>query len=371
MKLLTVFMSAGGSLTFWQSEGWFSREILIYRELLRRGDYDRVQIFSYDAADRAFLAERAKHDPLFGRIDILAPDGGKGGAAWSLLGVWRNRARIARSEVIKTNQISGAWAAWLASVLTGVPLVLRMGYILSRRFALNGQKLKAAAARAVEWLCTRRARAIIVTSQDAAEYFRADPAIRDKVRLLPTFVDVETFQAISGHDFDAPLLIVARLRPQKNLPELFRGCALAGVDLVLVGKGEQEEELRALAAELPVRITFAGTMDNLEIAALMARHSIFILPSLHEGLPKVLIEAMATGMVCIGSNIPGITDLIADGDTGYLTDGFTAQDIAAAITRARTERDGGIGSRARARIERDFGLGQYAAREAAILRGEG
>lgn len=370
MRLLTVFMSAGGSLSFWQAEGWLSREILIYREMLRRGDFDRVQIFSYDAADRSLLASLAVLEPLFYRIDIIAPRRGKAGALWSVLGVLRNWHHLVRSDVIKTNQISGAWAAWFASVLTGVPLVLRMGYILSRRFTLNGQKLKANAARTIEWLCMQRARAIIVTSQDAADHFRANRAIRNKVQLLPTFVDVDTFQAATSHDFDAPLLTVARLKPQKNLVELLKGCALAGVDLVLTGKGEQEEDLRRLAAELPVSIQFAGTMDNLEIAELMTRHSIFILPSLHEGLPKAMIEAMASGMICIGSNIPGITDLIEDGATGYLIKGFSAEAIGAAITLARKERNVAMGMRARARIEQEFGVGQYVSREVAILMGE-
>ncbi|RVT39906.1 glycosyltransferase family 4 protein [Sphingobium algorifonticola] len=366
MHVLTLFLSAGKSLTWWDSEGLLSREILLYLELLRRDTFDRIQIFTYDAADRALVAQRAAGDPLFGRIDLIAPTSGRGGAAWSILGVMRHRAAIARSRVLKTNQISGAWAAILARLLTGRPLVLRMGYVLSRRFTLNGQRLKASLAALVERFGIACATRVIVTSREAADHFARKGMGQGRVRLLPTYVDTGIFAAKTDYDFDGPAIAVGRMRPQKNLPELLRGCANAGVALTLVGKGEQEGELRALADTLPVPVTFIRSIDNADLAALMARHCLFILPSLHEGLPKVLIEAMATGLVCIGTPIPGITDLIEDGVTGYLTDGFDADAIARAIGRARSERSGGIGGAARARIEQAFGLGVYADAEAAI-----
>lgn len=368
MRLLTVFLSAGKSLVWWQSEGVFSREILIYRELVATGTFDQIAIFSYDAADHAFLAEAQTSDPRLRGLTVLTPATGKGGAFWGIRGVWRHRAEIARSQAIKTNQISGAGAAILASWITGVPLVLRMGYILSRRFALNGQPVKATAARIVEWLGSRRARSIIVTSQDAAGAFTSNTSTAAKVTLLPSYVDVDTFAAKQDYNFDAPVIAVSRMRPQKNLPALLKGCALAGVDLVLVGKGEQEADLRALAEDLPIKVDFAGTLDNVVLAKRLAQHSLFLLPSLHEGLPKVLIEAMATGMICIGTNIPGITDLIDDGVTGYLIQGFAPEDIATGITRARQARDSAIGARARAKIETQFGLVRYAEAEAAVFR---
>ena len=327
-----------------------------------------MQVFSYDAADRAFLRELAVADPLYERFEVIAPASGRAGKAWSVTGVIGHRAAIARSTALKTNQISGSAPAILAARLTGVPLVLRMGYILSRRFALNGQRGKALVARALEAAGARQAARIVVTSENAADHFRSDPAVAAKVRLLPTYVDTGAFAPKQALDFDAPPIAVGRFTPQKNLPALLQGCALAGVGLTLVGKGPDEAELRALAATLPVPIRFAGTVDNAELPALLGQHSLFVLPSLHEGLPKVLIEAMASGLICIGSDIPGITDLIEDGVTGYLIRGFAPEDVAAAITRAREARDGDMGARARAKIEARFGLAGYVARESAVYR---
>ena len=59
MRVLTLFLSSGKSLLSWHKDGILSREILIYRDLLKSGTFDRIQIFSYDAADREFVAELA------------------------------------------------------------------------------------------------------------------------------------------------------------------------------------------------------------------------------------------------------------------------------------------------------------------------
>ncbi|HZG45335.1 MAG TPA: glycosyltransferase, partial [Allosphingosinicella sp.] len=86
-------------------------------------------------------------------------------------------------------------------------------------------------------------------------------------------------------------------------------------------------------------------------------------------LPKVMIEAMASGLVCIGTPISGIVDLIRDGENGYLTEGIEAEAIAETVRRAFEERDAGLGRRARAIVEEAFSLERYAAREAALYLG--
>lgn len=366
MRVLTLFLSAGKSLSWWQAEGLLSREILLYLEFLRRGTFERIQVFSYDAADRALVRSLAAKEPLYGRIDVIAPGAGRAGSGWGVKGVVANRAAIARSAFLKTNQISGAWAAILAQKLTGRPLVLRMGYVLSRRFALNGQRAKAAIARSVERIGTASAARVIVTSQEAEAHFAAQGVPPAKLRLLPTYVDTGIFAAKTDYDFDRPAIAVGRMRPQKNLMELMRACSAAGIGLTLVGKGEQEAELHKLAGSLGLPVDFVRSIDNAALAGLMRDHTLFLLPSLHEGLPKVLIEAMATGMICIATRIPGVTDLIDDGVSGYLIDGFDAAAIAAAIERARTERNPEVGAAARRKIEARFGLDVYADAEAAI-----
>lgn len=366
MRVLTLFLSAGKSLGWWQAEGLLSREMAVYREYLRRDICDRIQIFTYDARDRALLADLAVEEPLYRRIDLLAPRRGRGNLGWALLGPCCYFRRLRQSHVFKTNQLSGAWAAMWAAILTRRPLMLRMGYMLSRRFRLNGQPARAVLARLIERVGMARASFVVVTS-DAAYRALLPNVGQDRLRLLPSYVDVDLFTAKTTYDFDAPVISIGRMQPQKNHLALMQACAMAGVGLVLVGKGPLESDLKAAQARIKSDIVFAGTLDHMALAELLHAHSIFLLPSLHEGLPKVLIEAMSAGLICIGTAIPGITDLIEDGVTGYLIDGFDAVAIAGAIDRARSARDSDIGRRARAHVVAQFGLAAYVQREAALF----
>lgn len=366
-RILTLFMSAGKSLRWWQQEGILAREMAVYREFLLNDAFGRIQLFTYDGRDHTLLSTLKTEDPLYGRIDLLSPPSGKGGALWAAAGVVRHYWALRRSTVLKTNQISGSWAAIAAALVTRRPLVLRLGYVLSRRFALNGQRIRALVARAIERLGMAIAARVIVTSEAARDALKNE--VRDnKLILLPSYVDLDVFAAREAGDENKGVIAVGRMRPQKNQAALIEACAAAGASLTLVGKGELEADLRALAVQSSADVNFAGTVDNQALAKLFRQHAIFILPSLHEGLPKVLLEAMSCGLICVGTPIPGITDLIRDGETGFLATGHSAQDIAAAIRRAQTEGTAAIGRNARELIAQRFGLHQYAQREAEIFR---
>ncbi|WP_221794537.1 glycosyltransferase family 4 protein [Aquisediminimonas sediminicola] len=366
MRVLTLFLSAGKSLHWWQASGLLSRELSVYREYLRLYIFDRIQIFTYDTRDHEILADLARDEPLFQRIDLLAPPYGQANLGWALIGPCRYYRRLAQSHAFKTNQISGSWAAIWAAFLTRRPLILRMGYILSQRFAQNGQPVRAMLARLIERLGIKRAAYVVVTSQ--AAYRTMLPLVgARRLWLLPSYVDVTLFRAKPTYDFDAPVISIGRMEPQKNQQALIDACAMTGVGLVLLGKGWLEPTLKAHASAMNNQTVFAGTLDHAALPQMLHAHSIFLLPSLHEGLPKVLIEAMAVGLICIGTAIPGITDLIEDGVTGYLIDGFDAAAIAAGIERARSARDIEIGRRARAHVVAKLGLAAYVQHESALF----
>jgi glycosyltransferase involved in cell wall biosynthesis len=384
---LALFLSNGGSLSRWRAEGLLSRELLLYAEFLRRGVFETVDIFSYDAADQALLAELGRSDPIYQRMTVLTPPAGQGALSglkaslYGFAGVLLHGARLRQARWFKTNQVSGSWAGVFASLVCRRPLMLRLGYVLSRRFELNGQSRRAALARTLEAIAFQVAEQIVVTSADARASLAARPAIAGKVSLLPTYVDVEAFREKSDYAFDGPMIYVGRLEPQKNVLNLVRACLALGRGLDLVGVGSLEPQIRALIAGAGARagegegassaqIRLLGRMPNEVLAQALQSYSIFLLPSLHEGLPKVLIEAMACGLVCIGSDIPGITDLVEDGVSGYLIPGFEADDIAGQIARADRERDAGLGHAARRRVEDVFSLQRYAAAEAALYARE-
>lgn len=90
------------------------------------------------------------------------------------------------------------------------------------------------------------------------------------------------------------------------------------IKYVIVGFGELEQQLKKIAIEFNVadRVIFAGYREDAK--ALLHCADLFAFPSLQEGLPVSLMEAMAVGLPVVASNIRGNTDLITDGENGYL-----------------------------------------------------
>jgi glycosyltransferase involved in cell wall biosynthesis len=111
---------------------------------------------------------------------------------------------------------------------------------------------------------------------------------------------------------------VGRLSREKNLIALVEAVAGLSVSLLLVGNGPQSQELAELSLQLNVPMNLAGNIPNHDLPALLNDADAFVLPSLYEGHPKALLEAMACGLPVIGSDVSGIRELIQHGENGLL-----------------------------------------------------
>jgi len=111
------------------------------------------------------------------------------------------------------------------------------------------------------------------------------------------------------------ILHVGRLSPQKNHQVLFQSLQrLPGACLVVVGDGELRGALeqQAQALGLAGRVTFLGEIAPEEVRAIMHVCDLFMFPSVYEGMPIALIEAMAAGMPIVASDIPASRELLQD-----------------------------------------------------------
>ena len=88
-------------------------------------------------------------------------------------------------------------------------------------------------------------------------------------------------------------------------------------DLVLrvagAGTGEEADELRRRMTDLGQRVEFLGRLDQVELGELLRRSRVFVLPSFFEGLPLVLVEALASGCRLVSTDLPGVRDALAPG----------------------------------------------------------
>lgn len=157
---------------------------------------------------------------------------------------------------------------------------------------------------------------------------------------LPNGVDLEAFVPPERLGPLRRALCVARLEPQKDLPTLVRALSRlprgSRPSLTLVGEGRSRRALGALAARLGVEADFRGVLPHDALPALYAAHDLFLLPSLEEGQPKALLEAMACGLACIVSDCEGCRALVEDGRSGWIHPRGDAGALAALVGRVRS-----------------------------------
>jgi glycosyltransferase involved in cell wall biosynthesis len=138
--------------------------------------------------------------------------------------------------------------------------------------------------------------------------------------VIPNYVDTELFRPLpSVPTRPGRILFVGSLKPAKNLSTLLEALAkLTDAHLVVIGDGQLCASLEAQAATLRLEVDFAGRIPNQRLPTEINQAAVFVLPSLYEGHPKALIEAMACGCAVVGTDVAGIRDVVQHEKTGLL-----------------------------------------------------
>ena len=319
---LVVFFSRGMSLAGWQRAGMFERELALYRHL--QPHCDRITFFTYGDNHEHELAKA-----LPGLV-VLPNRWRLPANLYSVVGPWFHRRALAEATVFKTNQLNGAWAAVVAKRYSRAKLIARGGFLWSDFVErLHPHSWRMAIAWKLErWVYQSADVAVATAEADGARIARRYHLDDSRVRVIPNFVDTAVFRPMPEITRESGrLLFVGRLDAQKNVTALLEALeTLPDVTLDLVGDGPLAAPLRALAERLRLRVNFLGTRPHVELPALFARASAFVLPSHYEGHPKALLEAMACGTPVVGADAPGIREIITHKVNGVLC-GTSAQEI--------------------------------------------
>ncbi|UUY03528.1 glycosyltransferase family 4 protein [Svornostia abyssi] len=193
------------------------------------------------------------------------------------------------------------------------------------------------------------------------------PEVWDRLVVVRCGVDTERF----APDLDRPrpaagplrVLCVGRLVPDKGQELLLRALALLqdrGIEaeLVLAGDGPSRERLEAACKTLRLNssVRFLGSVGQDRMLDVYGDADVFCLPSFAEGIPVVLMEAMATGLPVVTSRIMGIPELVEDGVSGLLVPPGRVEAIADALEELHRDpaRRHAMGEAGRARVEGEF-----------------
>lgn len=186
----------------------------------------------------------------------------------------------------------------------------------------------------------RSADKIIVFSLDQKNLVMTNYGVKAaKIAIIPNGVEKEFFIAKKRHLPTIPTLLFAgRLSPQKNVKQLLR--ALEGISedfkTIIVGDGELKPDLVALAQKLTLKnIQFVGRATGKEMQQRYKQADLFVLPSIKEGMPLVLLEALAGGLPVVATNVLGNKDLVKDGDNGLLVPLHDVEALRQALRRVK------------------------------------
>jgi glycosyltransferase involved in cell wall biosynthesis len=152
------------------------------------------------------------------------------------------------------------------------------------------------------------------------------------------------------------VLYVGRLASKKGLEYLLKAIADVEAHLTIVGDGPERARLERLADKVGADVDFVGEVDPGEVGQYYRSASVFVLPSTEgEGMPNVVLEAMAWGLPVVATDSGGVPSLIDDGSNGYLVPMRDAEALAERIQAVLADADHAaqMGQNARAFVEEE------------------
>jgi glycosyltransferase involved in cell wall biosynthesis len=233
-----------------------------------------------------------------------------------------------------------------AAKLAGVPTIVHTphGHVFYGHFGPLASRLFLLAERVLAFITDRM---IALTEGERNDYIALSVCDPEKLVTIHSGVEIDRYMAVQVNIqekkrslglYPQGLVIgtVGWLLPIKGPMHLLRAMffvwkSYPETGLVYVGKGDLEKELREEAFRMGVseRVSFLGWRDD--IPEIMQLLDIFVLPSLNEGMGRVLVEAMAAGKPIVASNVGGIPDLVIQGENGLLVPPADTKALASGI----------------------------------------
>lgn len=317
------------------SLGWGGQEIRILTEMTVLRARGHHLMLAAPERSRVFAQARAVGFP------VCALGEGKMSFPLSVVRLCRFLQRE-QVDILNPHSSRDGWIAGLAGRLAGVPFIVR-----SRHF-----DVPIASPAFSRLVYTALADHLITTSPKITAQFQAVFGLPDRrVSTVPTGIDPDVFSrtgakaslSVPTDQVGWPLIgMVAVLRTAKGhvtLVQAARRLHDAGlpVRLVFVGDGPSRRPIdeQIVRQKLEHCVQFLGHRED--VPDLLRRLDLLAIPSTHEGIPQIALQALATEVPVVGSNVGGIPSVIEDGRTGRLFPAGNDAALAEAIRAALTE----------------------------------
>lgn len=223
------------------------------------------------------------------------------------------RTEKPKPDIILSMSLGRGFISYLASKLSGVPYaayVLGSDWYIARDRRIGGCSFRTALKN-----CSAVITQTDIIKSDILKHFPGMP-----IEVIPNGITLPGKRAAGDK-----IISLGRLHPVKGINYLIE--AVRRIDscpeLVIAGDGSEADSLRRLAQGSNVR--FLGRIDDVE--TLFMQGMMFVLPSLSEGLPQAMLEAMSYGLPVIATKVGGVPAVIEHGKTGFLVEPKNVEEL--------------------------------------------
>jgi len=236
--------------------------------------------------------------------------------------------------ICRSEQTSGSYCGVVAKLFFKKKLVVRNGYIIGAQCKYD-KKVKLSIK--LFYLLNERisyefADLIIISFREGLDYAVNKYKVDKKAYLVPNWVEVDKFKPSGNPPMHKDTIIyLGRLSMEKNLPMLIEAISQTKYKLDIYGQGNSKDELENLAKKSGAQVNFKGRESNDQLPAAFQHYMVYALISNYECMPKSLIEAMACGLACIGTDVMGIHEIIKNKENGLLVEVNSPESLKQAI----------------------------------------
>ncbi|MFA5125789.1 MAG: glycosyltransferase family 4 protein [archaeon] len=232
---------------------------------------------------------------------------------------WSMQAYNLSKKLIKHNNygLCHCWFGWPSGII-GYLNRKELPYIVALRgsdvpgYNVRLEKLDTIVFKPISKKVWSNAKSVIANSLGLKEL--AQKTLDCDIKVIYNGIDTNEFKpAKKKKSSTIRLISTGRLIKRKGYGYLIKALSgLEGFSLSLIGDGDEKENLKELAKEMKVKVNFKGTLIHKKIVKELQQADIFVLPSLNEGMSNSILEAMATGLPIITTDVGGSKELIKE-----------------------------------------------------------
>lgn len=316
--ILGIFLASGDSFTNLAKSGQDDLFKSLYIKPFSK-EFSKIYIFSYDN-------EMVKNLPK--NVHLIGNKFNLHRLLYSLLLPLFQKNYIKKCDAIRAYHLSGVTPAIVSKILFKKPFVFNYAYDYQKFAQIEGKRIQFFLFRIIEPIAFKFADKIFAANKSI---FNKVP--HPKAVLLPNGVDTNLFKPTKSKILSKPpvVLSVGRLEEQKNFTLLIKSISSINTNLIIIGKGTLKKELLSIAKKLKIKLNLIERVSHSEMAKFYRDADLYISPSITEGSPKAVLEAMSCGLPVIASRNEGTIGIIENFNNGLLVEGNSDRKLADAI----------------------------------------